>query len=126
MDINIQGCLAEYQFATECLKRGYNVSMPLLDSSVYDCVVDIGSNIYKVQIKSTTKLPTDHASNVHVVLQNNKNQYTIDKVDYFAVFVYVFDGFFIFKNTGEMKSIRLSTIGRNSKFFNNFAFEQFS
>lgn len=105
------------------MKRGYNISMPLLDASTYDCIVDNGTGLYKIQIKSTNKIPEATKSSVHVVLQNNNVKYSLDKVDYFAVFVNIFDGFFIFKNTGNMQSIRLSTIGQYSKYFNNFAFQ---
>lgn len=122
MDNNQRGCLGEYLFATECIKRNYQVSFPLLDSSVYDCIVDIGDQLIKVQVKSTNKTPLPNRSSVHCVLHNSKSSYTIDKIDYFAVWVEYFNGFFIFKNQGEMQSIRLSLTGKNSKFFNNFAF----
>lgn len=123
MDNNQQGCLAEYTFATECLKRGYNVSFPLLDSSVYDCVVDVEGRLIKVQVKSTTKVPELHHNTVHCRLANSKADYTLERVDYFAVWVKYFDGFFVFKNTGNMRSIRLSKVGKYKNKFNNFAFE---
>lgn len=44
-------------------------------------------------------------------------------VDFFAVYSEYFGGFFIFPNTGSMKAIRLSMHGKNSIYFNNFAFK---
>lgn len=123
MDNNQRGTYAEYLFATECIKQGYNVSFPLMDSSVYDCIVDTGTKLFKVQIKSTTKTPDKNRENVQVGLQNSKVFYTLENVDYFAVWVEIFNGFFIFKNTGNMHTIRLSLNGKHKKFFNNFALE---
>lgn len=125
MDNNKRGCLAEYRFAVECLKRGYEISMPLLDASIYDCIVDVNGDLKKVQIKSTTKKPerSECRRSVHVRLANNKQAYDLGSVDYFAVYVYEFDGFFIFKNTGAMQSVRLSPQGKYSDYFNNFAFD---
>lgn len=122
MDNNLVGCLAEYSFATECLKRGYNISFPLLDSSVYDCVVDTGERLFKVQVKSTGKKPEGNSKSIHCRISNAKADYTLDKVDYFAVWVEFYNGFFIFKNKGDMKTIRLSTYGKYKDYFNNFAF----
>ena len=55
MDSNAIGCIAEYKFGIECLKRDIKVSYPLIHTSVYDCLADTGNNIYRIQIKSTTQ-----------------------------------------------------------------------
>lgn len=123
MDNNLVGCLTEYTFATECLKRGYNVSFPLLDSSIYDCIVDTGDRLIKVQVKSTAKKPEGYRKSVQCRISNNKAAYDIDKVDYFAVWVDLYSGFFIFKNKGSMQTIRLSIYGDHKEYFNNFAFD---
>lgn len=123
MDNNKRGCLAEYQFVIECLKRGYEVSMPILDASTYDCIVDTGSKLHKIQIKSTIKVPDENRSTIHVPLQNNKALYTKDRVDYFAVWSSFFNGFFVFENFGRMAAVRISLDGKYSKYFNNFDFE---
>jgi len=116
--------LAEYLFATECMKQNYQVSMPLIDSSLYDCIVDTGDRLLKVQIKSSTKTPSnDRQNSVNIPIQNNKRSYTKESIDYFAVWSDFYNGWFIFKNTGKMQSIRVSIIGKNKKYFNNFAFK---
>ncbi len=40
MNHNQRGCFAEYKFATRAMEEGFNVSMPLLDSSAYDAIVE--------------------------------------------------------------------------------------
>lgn len=124
VDSNYIGCYGELLFFSECIKRGYNVSRPLLDSSVYDCVVDRDNVLYKVQVKSSIKTPRDDDPNIHVPLQNNKKKYEVDLVDYFAVYSTFYGGFFIFKNLGEMKAIRISLSGKWKDCFNNYNFNK--
>ena len=123
MNNNQRGCFSEYLFATECIKRGYQVSMPLSPASIYDCIVDNGVDLFKIQIKSTIRTPEkENLTTIHVPLQNNKRIYDKGNVDYFAVYVTLYDGFFIFKNFGNMQSVRLSLVGKYSTNFNNFVF----
>jgi len=96
--------------------------MPLLDSSPYDAIIDTHESIYKVQIKYTTKKPLQHRKTISAPLEKNTQTYSLDKVDFFAVYSEYFEGFFIFPNTGSMKAIRLSMHGKNSIYFNNFTF----
>tara|TARA_R110002051_G_scaffold317659_1_gene399057 strand:- start:394 stop:753 length:360 start_codon:yes stop_codon:yes gene_type:complete len=118
VDTNTRGCVAEYLFGVECLKRGIIVSFPLLNSCVYDCIADTGKNIYRIQIKSTGKNIEKGRSTVRA---NWHNRYSQQDVDYFAVWVDLYKGFFIFKNKGQ-QSIRLSKYNSNWEFFNNFDF----
>ena len=122
MDSNQLGCFAEYLFASECTKRGFIVSMPILDSSVYDCIIDIKGRLLKIQIKSTEKTPLFHRKSVCLPLHNENNKYTVEKIDWFCVYSKYFNGFFNFPNIGNMQSIRLSKTGKNSIYFNNFVF----
>jgi hypothetical protein len=124
VDSNSLGTYAEYKFAAECIKRGYEVSFPLKDSSIYDCIIDDGNKVHKIQVKATAKkILYENRKTIQVPLQNNKQQYTPAKVDYFAIWSEFFNGFFIVKNTGNMQSLRLGIIGKYSENFNNFAFE---
>tara|TARA_A100001015_G_C14821246_1_gene644779 strand:- start:342 stop:713 length:372 start_codon:yes stop_codon:yes gene_type:complete len=120
VEINHLGCFAEYLFCAECTKRGYTVSMPILDSSIYDCIVDTGYDLFKVQIKSSEKTPRDNENSVNIPLDNSKSKYTKDKVQYFAVYSGFYKGFFVFPNLGNMKSFRASRKGKNKVYYNNF------
>lgn len=126
MDSNHLGTYAEYLFASECIKRGYSVSFPLMDSSPYDCVVDYKGRLIKVQVKSTEKKPLKHRRTVNASLNNAKSKYTLELVDFFAVYSTYYNGFFIFPNKGNMQSIRLSLTGKNKVYFSNFEFNCFS
>lgn len=101
---------------------GYTVSMPLLDSSIYDCIVDTGSKLVRVQIKSTNKKPDEHHNGVHLTINNSKREYPPELVDYFAFYTTYFDGFFVVKNLQDIKSIRLHPEGKYKNNFRNFDF----
>ena len=126
MDSNSKGAYAEYLFACECLTRGYFPSFPILDSSIYDLLVDLGSKIIKVQVKYSAKTPTDQIAINVPILNGNKNNYTVDLVDYFAIYSEHFGGFFIIKNVGNMKSVRLNSVegSKHAGEFNNFDFNE--
>jgi len=117
---NSFGCYAEYLFCAECTKRGFIVSMPTLDSSHYDCIVDNGKKIYKIQIKSSRKIPTDRVNSVLIPIHSYSIKYTKEKVDFFAVFSNFYEGFFIFPNNGTQQSFRASLKGLNKIYYNNF------
>ena len=119
MDNNIRGCYAEYLFGTECLKHNIIISYPLLDSSPYDCIVDTPNGLYKIQVKSSWQ---SEAKNRHTVSVNWNKSYSLDDVDFFAIYVKLYEGFFIFKNNGKRLCIRLNMKNDNSKYFNNFEF----
>jgi len=122
LEINHLGCFAEYLFCAECTKRGYTVSMPILDSSIYDCVVDTGKDLYKIQIKSSEKTPRGNENSVNISLDNTKNKYTKDKVDYFAIYSGFYGGFFVIPNSGSMKAFRASRSGKNAIYYDRFDF----
>jgi hypothetical protein len=114
VDANQKGCLAEYRFALE-------VSMPLLPSSSYDCIVETNGVLYKIQVKSTNSRSKDNKG-VHIKIRRQEGDYPLKLVDYFAIWVNEFQGFFIFKNDGKLKVKRLNLSGANKIYFNNFAF----
>ena len=82
MDSNAKGCIAEYRFGIECLKRDIKVSYPLVHTSFYDCIADTGESMYRIQIKSTTQGFQKHRKTVHIQWKHNYEK--ID-VDYFAI-----------------------------------------
>ena len=83
MDSNAIGCIAEYQFGIECLKRDIIVSYPQIHSSLYDCLADTGDNIYRIQIKSTNQDFRKHRKTIHIAWHH---AYTKKDVDYSRFF----------------------------------------
>lgn len=122
MNANQFGCFAEYRFAIRAMEWGFNVSMPLLDASAYDAIVEKNGVVRKIQIKSISEARTikENREDVQCVLRRDGKSYPIEMVDYFAIYVERDRGFYIIKNNGQ-KTIRLSTEGIYKKNLNNFA-----
>ena len=119
MDKNLIGCLAEYKFAVMAMENNIRVCFPLLDASPYDCIIETVNGFKKIQIKSVLS----DKENVRCYLtQGNTKSYSIDDVDFFAVWIQSHNGFYIFKNTGDIKTITVNKNKKYSKNFNNFAF----
>jgi len=124
-DSNFTGCFAEQLFSAECLRRNIPICFPVLDSSPYDCIIDVNKELLKIQIKSTTKIPNEGEPNVQVTLTNGiKINYTLDNVDYFVIWSEFYNGFFIFPNMGDMQAVRISLTGERKHQFNNFDFNK--
>lgn len=120
MDRNQLGCLAEYKFSVKAIEEGFNVSMPLLDSSPYDCIIERDLKLYKIQIKNVSPERKFNRDSIHLVLRRTTDFYTKEEVDFFAIYIMVYEGFFIIPNY-QQRSIRLSIDGKYKDNFNNFA-----
>ncbi len=122
MNCNIQGAHAEYSVALKFMELGFIVSKPLLDSSRYDLLVDTGSRIVKIQVKSKKQncFVQKGRKGIQMMLSRDK-PYKLNEVDYFAVYVPDHGGFYIVKNNGKIKSIKITPGGKYKLNFNNFA-----
>ena len=69
MNNNQRGCLAEYIFATIAMQNGFNVSMPLLDASPYDAIIEKENKLYKIQIKHVSKNRKKRRNDIQLVLR---------------------------------------------------------
>lgn len=115
------GCLAEYYFATEAMSKGFTISMPLLDSSAYDCILDNGTKLLKIQIKAIYKKRKVRNKNKWKLnLRNGDNFYDLKDVDFFAIYNDDLNGFFIIRNN-QQKSLVINANGKYKDNFNNFA-----
>src|SRR4051812_43558258 len=50
-----RGNVAELIVASELAKRGYTVSLPISHNSHYDLIVDVGDNLFRLQVKRAYK-----------------------------------------------------------------------
>tara|TARA_R100000963_G_scaffold34593_2_gene28664 strand:- start:227 stop:607 length:381 start_codon:yes stop_codon:yes gene_type:complete len=120
---NQQGCYAEYLFASTAMRNGFNVSMPLLDASQYDCILEKNGSLYKIQIKYISNTRVKSIYNKYsdqCVLRRGCLTYETKYVDFFAIYKESLKGFFIIKNK-KQKTIRLRANGPYKENFNNFA-----
>ena len=118
---NEKGCYAEYKFAASAIEKGYNVSFPILDSSVYDCILEKDYKIYKIQIKFLGKDRYKHNNSMQLTLRRQGSPtYDLNDVDFFAIWCEQHEGFYIIKNEGQ-KTLKLYIHGKYKNNFNNFA-----
>ena len=121
MNGNQKGCFAEYHFASTAMLNGFKVSIPLLDSSQYDCILEKNGKLFKLQVKYLGADRYKHGKSTQISLKRTGTPtYDFKYVDYFALWSEEYKGFFIVKNEGQ-KSLRLSMHNKYKNNFNNFA-----
>lgn len=82
------GLTSELRFHCEAVERGLIVSVPC-GEQVYDCIVDSGTRLFRVQIKSTSKERFEKKDKFRVQLTSGNAQrpYTAHEVDVFAIYI---------------------------------------
>ena len=84
-----KGQAGEALFTAECLMRGLGVSMAS-EGMPYDVVVDTGSVLHRVQVKSVMAAPRDAGAyhlNTKTGRPGNWRPYTKDETDWVAVWL---------------------------------------
>ena len=109
MELNshFKGKITELEVANEFLKRGYQVSQPLVSDSRYDFIVDIDGKLLKIQVKTShtdedkTYL-TFATSSSHTNTTRTINRgYNKNEIDYFATY---YNGVCYIMNVNEAAS----------------------
>lgn len=102
MDANHLGECSELAFKLEATRKGLIVSTPH-GQQVYDCIVDTGEKLLRVQIKATSKKTTKnkHRGSPLEVYQfslkrgRDKKRYKDTSVDVFALYIMPEDTWYI-------------------------------
>ena len=91
-----KGNLTELQCITACYAAGYSVSIPYGENSRYDFILDIGSKLLRVQVKTCHLKKEIRNSNDAIVFSCKStrvnssgvvsNRYTEEQIDYFATY----------------------------------------
>lgn len=106
------------------MEQGYQVSMPLLHTSIYDIIVDTGQSLKKVQVKSSYKPIDPNRKTVGFSVTHKSNKrYKVSDIDYLALYADAYKGFFIITYTKTMIKIRVSLTNKYKSKFNNFVFD---
>jgi hypothetical protein len=81
-----QGNISEIEFMSRAIKKGFSISKPMFVEK-YDCLVDNGKHLLKIQIKSTNfKSKTSYSiSLLHG--SKKKEKYTAGQVDYIVIHI---------------------------------------
>ncbi len=76
-----RGEVAESIFMTKALTKGFGVAKPWGDSERYDFILDSGTRLWRVQVKSTYKASQSGAYRVHVCGAVRERAYTKEEID---------------------------------------------
>lgn len=101
MNTRNKGALAEYRFISTAISLDLKVLTPAVEGYAYDCVIDNGESFYRIQIKYASRnkrTPSSFSAMVHRTNSTHKqqfSQYTAQEVDYFAIYIWYIDTFFI-------------------------------
>jgi len=86
-----QGDSSELKFMLLCHELGYVVSKPFGDNAKYDVIIDTGTSLERIQIKSTSRKDTSYGMDCYNCLvcsgSDSKKQYTEKEIDYIATYV---------------------------------------
>lgn len=92
LSTHAKGVITELAVQQAFISHGFGVSVPVLPTSRYDMIVDTGSNLIRVQVKTARDIPDSdgfmislHSSRTHRWGVQTVN-YTSDDVDMFATF----------------------------------------
>ncbi len=86
---NLIGTITELKCFTHFLELGYNVSIPQTPCR-YDCIVDTGKNLFKIQIKTSNTTRTEGCINFSVCSSHQSKgshthvDYKDDNIDFFC------------------------------------------
>jgi len=117
-----QGAIAEQLFATQALRKGFGVSMPLGDFLPYDLIIDNSGILFRIQVKSTTY---KEYNSYHFKIGNGrrtKELYSPDDLDVFALNVFGSRDFFLipFQHICFQKTVRCNPNGVHGSYYNNW------
>lgn len=92
MEKNIQniGAITEQKCFLKCLEHNFTVSKPLFDNARYDFILDTGTKLLRIQIKTSRWVDEEHSSFIfngysqHSTGDGNKRmKYTNQEIDFF-------------------------------------------
>lgn len=96
----------------KCLEIGYEVSKPLLNSSKYDFILDIGSEMLKIQVKTSRQ---DKQGGFYIDCRNrhHSTKYEDGEIDYFMTEAN--DNYYLFsaKDCGVKKTVKEECLFEN-------------
>ena len=101
MNTRNKGALAEYRFISYAISLDLRVLTPAVEGYPYDCVIDNGNSFYRIQVKYASRDKRNLKNFSSMVHRRTKSfgnifkNYTAEEVDYFAIYIWYIDTFFI-------------------------------
>ena len=90
MNTQMQGNITELKCFLKCIESNFVISKPVFDNARYDFLLDSGTKIYKIQIKTSRWMDEEHTRfefngySQHSTGEGNKRmKYTNKEIDFF-------------------------------------------
>ena len=121
MNTRNKGALAEYRFISTAISLNLRVLAPAVEGYPYDVVIDNGSRFYRIQVKYAARdkrLEKGFSVMTQRKVSSTKaiyKRYTAEEVDFFAVYIWYIDTFFII----PFEAVKGNSIGLNLANDNN-------
>lgn len=91
------GDITEAEVALYLMKLGFTISKPINSGSRYDFILDTGTKLLKLQVKTASKVPKSKNITSNIIKFNCKSvsakrhtnkqtRYSAEEIDYFATF----------------------------------------
>lgn len=123
MNTRNKGALAEYRFISTAISLNLRVLAPAVEGYPYDVVIDNGARFYRIQVKYAARdkrLEKTFSVMTQRRVSSTKaiyKKYTADEVDFFAVYIWYIDTFFIIPYQAvQGNSISLNLANENNKY----------
>lgn len=138
MEVSSKGNVTELKCFLKCVESGFIISKPVFDNARYDFLLDSGTKIYKIQVKTSHWRNEEHTCfefngySQHSVGKGNKRmKYTNKEIDFFMTEK---DGWFYLYPAQECgfvaKTLRVippkSGQFKNIEYAKDFLFEEIS
>ena len=105
------GDLAELAFTYQAMLRGCVVSIPVGDNARYDRIIDNGTNLLRIQVKSAGVISAGNRYNVSIGrhLPTGAVPYLPAEIDFLAIYIFPEDRWFIVpvQETGGRVAVKI-------------------
>jgi len=119
-----RGEIAEALFLAKMAMMGYAVATPWGDSERYDAIVDTGSRLLRVQVKSAHRVSANAGGGYHVRAHGHlRKSYRACEIDLLVAYVVPEDAWYVFPPAAfeKMKSMRLfPLVGKKRSKFEDY------
>jgi hypothetical protein len=112
-----RGEMAEAAFLHKASRMGFGVSKPWGDSEPYDLIVDSGTKLWRVQVKSASRA-SDYGGYVfRATGSNTKKAYSLEQIDVLVAYIVPHDLWYVIPVTlfRRIKGVKLYPVTRRRR-----------
>lgn len=122
------GTIAEKKFELECIEQAIPISKPILDVNGYDFIVEVDSELYKIQVKSKFTKSSNNVHKINLHFGHSNKAYCEGSFDFAALYIDELSLWYIIPYS-ELPNLSIdlrpmSKISKFNKYINNWKFSK--